>query len=188
MRIGRLPQHEAPGPVPPIDRRHGAGGPHGQDQPVVVQDLAGAEPHGARAHVDPGDEGVQPCRDVVVLVPALGEQAQPLHRGAAVDQSGDAHAVVQAVRLAADEVDLAIGMAAADEVGRGDPGDAVADDDDADDAPVEVAGATSVAAGAWLRRERHRDGAAVEPGHTRHAGGVGEAEAAQRVALVLIRG
>ena len=73
--------------------------------------------------------GVEPAGDVASLVPVLGEQEQPGHRRTAVDNARDAHAVVQRVRLAADDVHLAVGVGAADLLGGGDPGDAVADDD-----------------------------------------------------------
>ena len=98
-----------------------------------------------------------------------------MHRGPAVHQPGDAHSVVQRVGFTPDDVDLTVGVAASDEVGGGDSGDAVAENHHADNGAV-VVGRLRAAAINGFRRHRDSDRAALDPGAAGHPGRFAEAQ------------
>ena len=161
-------QHKGAGHTVAVDGRHEALAARGQDQPIVGQRLTGAQRHRACIAVDVRDVRVEPAGDVEILVPLLGQEVEPLHGRAAVDEPRDPHAVVEMVTLAADEVDLAVRVAAADMVGRSHAGDAVAHDDDTLHALVilEAGYDTRLVDVRLVGRQRHLHVAA----HARHAG------------------
>ena len=126
-----LAQHEGAAGVESGHGRHEALGAGGEDQPIVGERLADPEHEPSRLAIDARRARVEPALDAPLLVPAVLHEGEPLHAGAPVDESADGHAVVELVLLAADEVYLAVRVAAADVIRGGDPGDAVAHHDHA---------------------------------------------------------
>ena len=179
-------QHERPRRAEPRQLRHERARARREDQPVVRERLAGAELHVLAQPVDRARARVEPRRDPVLLVPALRVQVQALHRGAAVDQPRDAHAVVEVVRLLGDDVDLRERVAPADVVGGGHAGDPVAEHDDALDRAVELerGDPRERRLRRLLRLELHRH-RALDARAARHARVLREAEPVERGALVV---
>ena len=183
--LGRA-HDERPATAEPVDPRHRGARAEREDQPVVGQPLPGAELDLAPLPVDPRRSRVEPRLDDALVVPGVRVEVEPRHRRAAVDQAVDAHAVVQRVRLVGDEVDLALGVAAAHVVGGGDARDPVAEHDYALDRAV-VAHAQDLARrplARLVRGERHRH-RALDAAAARHARVLGVPEAIERRALVV---
>ena len=130
--------------------------------------------------------GVQPGLDVALAVPGVRVQVEALHGGLAVDEAGDAHAVVEVVRLLGDQVDLGHRVAAAEVVDGGHARDPVADHDDVGDRLVirEARDLAQAGRRGLVGLQRDGDGA-LDARAAGHAGVGREAEPLERRLLVV---
>ncbi|MCY1217101.1 hypothetical protein D9M72_290020 [compost metagenome] len=136
-RVVGIAQDKAAFDAVAVERRDPRRTARAQDEPVVAQRLAGRQRELATLRVDARHMRVEPRGDTVLGIPLLGQQVQALDTRRHADQLGNGHPVVGVVVLAADEMDLAVGVATPHMVGRGQAGHAVAHDHDAADRRIE---------------------------------------------------